>query len=218
MHSALQIPEILDQIISHLEKDDQKRCAPVCQLWSEVALDHIWRRIVYYSNLKKLSSAAKEINTERPASHTSNSPLTVKALNRLKLKYYARIRTLDLGYSGSWVVLRELMSNSGLTSTLFPNLQCLDCQDQIFDEEFSILILHSGIKSFSVWCSDGLSDILHLTQTITDTNAQPHFLVDIPSSTSGNMPGPLATLLENLTSLEHAGNTSFKDISPILWV
>jgi hypothetical protein len=45
MHQALQLPELVDQILGHLEKYDQKRCVLVCQLWSEIALDHVWRTV-----------------------------------------------------------------------------------------------------------------------------------------------------------------------------
>ncbi|KAF5346957.1 hypothetical protein D9758_010150 [Tetrapyrgos nigripes] len=54
MHPALHVPELVDQIIGYLDKDEQKRCAPICQFWSEIALDH------WYPELACLLAAMKK--------------------------------------------------------------------------------------------------------------------------------------------------------------
>lgn len=45
MHEALGICEILDYIFSYSQKKDLAIAARVSWLWSNIALDHLWRDI-----------------------------------------------------------------------------------------------------------------------------------------------------------------------------
>lgn len=42
---VLEIPEIIEQILSYLENDEKLRVAPVCKRWSDIALNLVWRRV-----------------------------------------------------------------------------------------------------------------------------------------------------------------------------
>ena len=62
MHHALAMADILIRIFSYTHQKDAARSARVCKLWSDVALDRLWRHVVHISHLFELLSP---IHTER---------------------------------------------------------------------------------------------------------------------------------------------------------
>lgn len=54
MHRALFLPEIFIAILSLLSRQDNARCARVCKLWSDAALDEVWREIDSILNLFRI--------------------------------------------------------------------------------------------------------------------------------------------------------------------
>jgi hypothetical protein len=53
MHLALEIPELVEQILGDLDGYDHGRCASVCKAWSEIALDYLWYHVGHHFGVEK---------------------------------------------------------------------------------------------------------------------------------------------------------------------
>jgi hypothetical protein len=54
LHRALLIPELLNNILSLMDRDESAVNARVCKQWSDIALDLIWREVVGLARLLEL--------------------------------------------------------------------------------------------------------------------------------------------------------------------
>ena len=45
MRRVLEIPEIIEQILSYLENKEKLAIAPVCKRWADIALNLVWRKM-----------------------------------------------------------------------------------------------------------------------------------------------------------------------------
>ncbi|KAF5346950.1 hypothetical protein D9758_010149 [Tetrapyrgos nigripes] len=219
MHHALQIPELLHKIFGYLTKKDQKQCVPVCKLWSEIALDYIWRvispvEIAWTSLLAPLK--------QQP--YIFESSPTGEAWNRFLSKYSKRIRRLSLVYFGrsDASALLSVMNQTRPQSLILPNLHTLGCFGQWKQLDDTRMLMHDGIQVFTIntylpqshW-ELPLSNLLDLTETIQARMPRLTSLtMTVP--TRQEFAEPLAALLENLPVLTRIAIPSFKDISPIL--
>lgn len=68
--TALLVPELLEKILSHMDRNDNVVNMRVCKTWSEIALDLVWREV---------ESLPRLFTLLRPYRHTNDGP-TVRRL------------------------------------------------------------------------------------------------------------------------------------------
>ncbi|KAF5357631.1 hypothetical protein D9758_007527 [Tetrapyrgos nigripes] len=224
MHQALQLPELVDQILGYLEKVDQKRCVSVCQFWSDIALDYVWSTIAGNEDVlamaRLIAPVWKDFSMDNTSTYRFKSEPTSALWNRFQSKYSWRIRYLWYHYSRKHDVspLLGAMYRTRPMSLILPNLRVLECTGHFghASEEAPALLMHNGIHTFTYKVyDDTLSSLRILTEFVK---------VRMPGLTSltievygeHDFVEPLAKLLGNLPLLKSIHITAFEDMTPIL--
>ncbi|KAI0350798.1 hypothetical protein OH77DRAFT_1488555 [Trametes cingulata] len=150
---VLAIPEILELVFSFLEAKDHARCVCVCKIWSEVALDTLWRDV---DDLRRLFSVLAPIEPgEAPGlpDHFQR-PLEPSDWARF-MRYARRVRSLSVtpetdGRLHGALVFDEI-ARTRTTFNILPRLSSLSWMSEEGERlRLSLMFMHENIKQFSV--------------------------------------------------------------------
>ncbi|KAK7438486.1 hypothetical protein VKT23_018100 [Stygiomarasmius scandens] len=219
MHQLFAVPELLHSIFKCLPRKDLVRCARVCQVWSEAALDILWYKVNFIEFTKSLSSVKTDTEPSRRC-YVFDPPPGVKAWSRFESKYASRVRQFSCNlFMALAPLLDQLRKIRSSSSQVFPGLRTLTWRTSGHAFGDAIMFMHSQVTecSFSGRESTiGLSDFLLWTEAVPvhmpllislrlDCDPKPEF------------PGPLSATLLNLACLVDVTVPPFEDISQILW-
>ncbi|KAG8983086.1 hypothetical protein FRB93_007677 [Tulasnella sp. JGI-2019a] len=132
---ALDIPEILSQVLDLVGDGDKVASALVCRTWNSVALDAIWRDVNDLVQLLRLIGDVKAVNGFNTIIHCGTD-LELEFSQSLEGtdwfdSYAARVISLDWdsqGLSFSPTVFERIHAARPGSSPLLPNLLTIKCQ------------------------------------------------------------------------------------------
>ncbi|KAL4066636.1 hypothetical protein J3A83DRAFT_4097945 [Scleroderma citrinum] len=148
------IPELLHLIFGFLNKAHNVSNACVCKLWSEIALDTIWRDV---DNMIHLFTILKPIRRARDTyggDYVFVATPDVTDWTRFQ-KYARRVRSLSVTFRSSTIrahvgLLLDEVARTRISLEILPNLHTLKWIEG--DMKLCLLFLHSGLKHLTVSC------------------------------------------------------------------
>ncbi|KAJ8583878.1 hypothetical protein M405DRAFT_774890, partial [Rhizopogon salebrosus TDB-379] len=146
LHRALLIPELLNNILSLMDRDESAVNARVCKQWSDIALDLIWREVVGLARLLELLKPGYNRN-HRFNAFDDDRPPNLRDWERFQ-KYANRVRILR--YEQGPVDHCNILNDMAMTRPKFeilPNLHTLEWLFQDIDCMKGVtLFMHQRVR------------------------------------------------------------------------
>ncbi|KAF8151349.1 hypothetical protein B0H34DRAFT_861875 [Crassisporium funariophilum] len=146
MHRVLCIPELLDMVFTLLEPSSNAVNARVCKVWSDIALDSLWKDMADLHRLFGILAPLRK--TEEEEYEFDRMPETEDWI-RFE-KYGRRVRRLVYRASNSHTLKQSVFDDVGRTRTrldIFPNMHTLYWKAPL---ALCVMFMHRGIKHFAV--------------------------------------------------------------------
>ncbi|KDR71523.1 hypothetical protein GALMADRAFT_281781 [Galerina marginata CBS 339.88] len=149
MHRVLCIPELLDMIFSFLDPASNVVNAQTCKRWSDIALDSLWKEV---DDLHQLFGILAPLRVSEELYEFDRLPESAD-WKRFE-KYANRVRRLVYepdGLTPPRKMKQSVFDDVARTRTrldILPNMHTLQWRAPL---SISIMFMHSGIKSFTVW-------------------------------------------------------------------
>ncbi|KAE9392001.1 hypothetical protein BT96DRAFT_1058818 [Gymnopus androsaceus JB14] len=92
----LQIPEVLENILSHCDAKSNQKNVLVCKLWSEVALDVLWHKVDDLERFLELFGKLDKLERDGSIIFKYAQTPSIAIWQRFEMVYQTRIRILSL--------------------------------------------------------------------------------------------------------------------------
>ncbi|KAL1709472.1 hypothetical protein EV121DRAFT_286539 [Schizophyllum commune] len=165
---VLQIPEILDIMISFLEQKEHLGCALVCRQWCEIALDALWRVV---DDLPRLFGILAPLSKQTGSMALEFTRL-LQADDWTRFNRYAR-RVRHLVYEERVGALAQsAFTDIATTRTsleILPSLRVLEWNAPL---RSSVMFMHRNVKSFIITIPMLQTTSIPLTSFFSDVAAR----------------------------------------------
>ncbi|KAE9398143.1 hypothetical protein BT96DRAFT_1020341 [Gymnopus androsaceus JB14] len=219
---ALQILEVLENILSHCADETNQQSVLVCKLWSEVALDVLWYKVEDLERFLRLFGELEEEEDDETFLY-SKMP-SVATWQRFEKVYQHRIRILSLckphtKYTPALITISRIRSEG----PLLPKLHTLEWYGLSGSglAEPSVMFMHNGIRKFRI-DDDGLLTRIETNDNITsyctaiNTRMPRLSTLDLCLVPSPTYQRPIIALIQQLPDLEDLSIPAFEDQTIVL--
>ncbi|KAI0073082.1 hypothetical protein K474DRAFT_1723382 [Panus rudis PR-1116 ss-1] len=162
VHRVLDIPEILELILSQLDRKSNVQNALVCKRWSDIALNLVWRDVTDLLFLFQLLAPLEKSGSINDATiYRFERGLTARDWERFG-RYARRVRSFTYGnpdiYPSSDVdgsVFDEIARTrppANILPAILPNLRSLSWFSQLHSRtSYSFMFMHENITKFDIY-------------------------------------------------------------------